>query len=105
MITFNRSAPPRTIEVNASQLIARGKVLIVEVSITGGAGAGIGVLYDGENVNGLVLKRILSPVGVTIGLVFPDGVLFERGLFVTVNAVTDFLSISYYPGAEEGVAG
>jgi len=102
MVTrFDKSEPPRTAEVNAALHIARGKVLVVGVSLSGGAAAGNAVLYNGESAVETPLLTLTVLANTTVAETFPHGILCDHGLFVTVSAATLFLTISYYTGIDE----
>jgi len=98
---FDMSDPPRTVEVNTAVHIARGKVLVVGVSLSAGVAAGSVILYDGENNVSPVLLRMTAIIGDTVGQGWTHGILFEHGLFAAVSAVTLFATISYYTGIDE----
>lgn len=98
---YDFTQPPRTVSVNANQLIAVGKVLVVGSSLSAGAAAGVAVLYDGRNAVGTRLLTLTAIIGDTVGHASNHGIFFENGLFVTVSAVTLFLTLSYYTIEEE----
>lgn len=104
MYVFDKSVPPRSIEINATQLIARGPCLVVEVTGAGVGVAGIGILYNGDSVNSERKATLQVPANITITRGNVYGMLFERGIFATIDVATMFLTIAYYPGKEEAIA-
>jgi hypothetical protein len=94
--------PPRTIQINAAQRISTGMILVVGASLSAGAAAGAAVLYDGVDLSADPLLTLTAIIGDTVGQSWPRGILFERGLYCTVSAVTLFLTLSYYT-IEEGI--
>lgn len=101
MYCFDKSVPPRSIEINATQLIARGPCLVVEATGAGIGATGLAILYDGDNVNSPRMATVQVPANVTIQRGTSHGMLFEHGIFATIDVATMFLTISYYPGKEE----
>ena len=71
----------------------------------GGPGAaGLGVLYNGDSIVSERKSTVQVPANTTITRGNVYGMLFERGIFATVDAATTFLTIAYYPGVEEAIA-
>jgi hypothetical protein len=95
--------PPRTIEINTNQPIALGKVVVVGVSIYSTAAAALAILYDGMDISGIRIKTIGGLAGLSMQFTMEHGVLFEHGLFVTVDSALTFLSISYYTPCQDEV--
>jgi len=93
---YDFAEPPRTIEVNASAKIAVGKVLVVGVSIYSTSVVPLAIMYDGNDASGRRLKSLGALTNLSMQFTMEHGVFFEHGLFITVDAATTFLSISYY---------
>jgi hypothetical protein len=93
--------PPRTIEIAASRKVTVGKTLVVAASITALAANVTAVLYDGVDASGVVVQRLSVVPNMTVGGSFPDGVLFEHGLFVALAGANVSLTLSYFTGLEE----
>ena len=104
MYCFDKSVPPRSIEVNATQLIARGPCLVVEVTGAGVGAAGLGVLYDGDSIVSDRKATLQVPANITITRCNVYGMLFEKGIFALIDVATMFLTVAYYPGVEEAIA-
>lgn len=100
MYVFDKSVPPRSIEINATQLIARGPCLVVEVTGAGIGATGLGVLYDGDSIVSDRKATLQVPANSTIARGNVYGMLFEKGIFATIDVATMFLTIAYYPGVE-----
>lgn len=100
MYIFDKSVPPRSIEVNANQIIAKGPCLVVEMTGAGVGAAGLGLLYDGVDANGERKATVQVLANTTLSRGNPYGMLFEHGIFATVSVATMFLTVAYFPGAE-----
>lgn len=102
MYLFDKSVPPLSIEVNATQIIAKGPCLLVEATGAGVGATGLAVLYDGDNAASQRRATLQVPANVTIQRTSSHGMLFEHGIFVTIDVATMFLTLAYYPGESVG---
>jgi hypothetical protein len=98
---YNFQEPPRTIEITATRMIARGKVLVVAASITALAANCTAIFYDGLDAAEDILFRLSVVPNMTIGGSFPRGIFFETGLFIAVAGANVAVTISYYTISEE----
>lgn len=100
MRVYDRTLPPRSVEISASQLIARGPCLIVSLSVSGDGAAGLGIIYDGANANGRRKATLQTGSDTSFSPFICCGIECETGIYATVDAATTFLRIEYYPANE-----
>lgn len=87
---------PKTVCISASQVVAKGPCVVVGVTVAAIGAAATAVLYDGVDT-GSERKLTLGAIdGGSAGGDITKGIRFDRGIYATVNAVTTFISISFY---------
>lgn len=100
MIGFNMKEPPRTELVTASRVVHRGPALVVALSMSGSGATPDGQVYDGVNANGVEKIDLRCVINETVSPRLGPGIMCYTGIYVAVDAVTTYLTITYYPGEE-----
>jgi hypothetical protein len=84
------------IAVTAGAQTITGPGVLLSVECVGGSAAGTVTVYDGTSTSGL---RLCSLAGVAIGVTqvasFPQGIVFNTGLFVVVAGTASTGCLTY----------
>uniref|UniRef100_A0A6M3JK37 Uncharacterized protein n=1 Tax=viral metagenome TaxID=1070528 RepID=A0A6M3JK37_9ZZZZ len=87
--------------VNVSQLVYSGACVVGGITISGDGAAGDCDVYDGVNT----LAERKFHLEVLTGVTFSTGALqdnqFNHGIYIVVNAVTTFVTVSFRPPDEK----
>jgi len=100
MIVYDRKLPPRSIEVNSSNVYHRGAALIVSMQITEYGSKGDAIVYDGVNENGTRKACLREVQNKSFSPVICGGIECMTGIYIKVNDDNTYLRVEYYPGNE-----
>jgi len=98
-VLFDRGSPPRSLQIETDRPIHDGPCLLVAVSVLGGSQGSTVHFYDGLNAQGLRLLTIAVGAKSTILEGLPDGILFDRGMYIAGATDQRLVTVSYYPGS------
>ena len=98
MIAYDTRVPPRTIEIHASGRVDIGPALLVSAVISGAGADSKAILYDGKDSNGDLKLTLQAATKESFQALFPMGIEFQKGIYLTVSAATDSLTLSFFPG-------
>jgi len=98
-VLFDRGVPPRSVYIADTQPVHDGPCLLVAFTVRGGAAVNIVTFYDGLNANGIIVQVVTTVIAQGITMAFPDGILFDRGLFLDMGCRDSGTMVSYYPGS------
>lgn len=86
---------PRSLEIQTSQIVAIGKIVLVEASLTALAAVCTAIFYDGVDASGSVKKRLSTVANTTAAINMSHGIIFEHGLYIAVTGANVSVDISY----------
>lgn len=78
----------QSISENVSQVIYQGKGIIKSITIDGEGAVGVVTIYDGSSSKQKRLFRCNVPDGYSFSPFLSEGIPFQSGLYVVVNAST-----------------
>jgi hypothetical protein len=100
MISYDFTVPPRSIEVNVSQSLHRGRALIVSMQITEVGSKGSAHVYDGANEYGVRKASLRAIQNYCFSPYIRGGIECLTGIYVTLNDENTYLRVEYYPARE-----
>jgi len=98
-VLFDRGDPPRSIQIAADRPVHDGPCLLVAVAVVGAAQGSTVVFYDGLNANGEAKLTLTVPTTFSLIAPLPDGILFDRGLYVAGASAVGLVTVSWYRGS------
>lgn len=105
MRVYDRSAPPRSVLLTATQLVHTGPALIVGAAISGTASNPDAQVYDGKNDQGTMKLHLDCLQYTGWSPVIRDGIECLTGIHVVVDAATTYVLLMYYPANEVAMPG
>ncbi len=97
MYRVDRRGMPRTKLASVSGCIYKGPCLVTALSISGTAATPDAQLYDGENSNGEQKADLRVVQDESFSPNLDGGVFCERGIYLTIDATTTYVMVTYYP--------
>ena len=88
---------PTIKRVNADSVIYTGPCWLVGVVVSGDGVQAQVDIYDGTNTSGTAIFRVSTVVDGTSPVILNKFILCQQGIYVDVQAATDFVTIMYYP--------
>jgi len=82
---------------NVTQIVHKGACLVCSVTVSSSAEAGSVLIYDGLNANGELKCRIEVIANTTFRWCLPFPTDFDRGIYITVNDNTTYVTIQWIP--------
>ena len=86
----------------ANIIITKGPCLVTGVLVSGHGASAEGVVYDGLNTNGEIKAHLDAISGTTFSWNHSSPCRFQNGIYVTVDANTTHVTVSYINLARKG---
>ncbi len=80
-----------------SRVIFVGPCFVEDLMLSGDGAQADCQVYEGQNANGDLKVHLEALSGTTFNFNHPGGVLFRKGLYIAVNAVTSKVSVILKP--------
>jgi hypothetical protein len=83
--------------INVTQLVAIGPIRVLSIIYAATAAASSASFYNGKNTDSVMKIRMSQALAVGQSIVFDRPPIFDKGLYIVVNAATTYITVQWEP--------